>query len=150
MLSLLVGLFFLSTHNMNFPTERLASLFPAKSDTKHGPNSVLARGAPLRPAVREKLHPFLATILPSAHLSRWMIFNSPLRGQTACTTGFSVHSSTPVVSFLPFFISVFLLLSHGNSPRHSTPVFFPSINRNSLGDPASVGVVIRTGISLDC
>lgn len=50
--------------NMNFPTERLASLFPAKSDTKHGPNPALA--ASPRLPIREKLHPFLATIPPSA------------------------------------------------------------------------------------
>lgn len=82
--------------------KRLASLFPTKSDTKHGSNSVLTLPRP-----RKTFHPFLATILPSARLSRWMIFNSPLRGQTACTTGFLVHSSPPVVLFLPLFISVF-------------------------------------------
>lgn len=40
----------------------------------------------------------------------------------------------------------------GNNPsRHSAaPVFFPSINRNSLGDPTGVSIVIRTGISLGC
>lgn len=48
--------------NMNLPTKRLASLFPTKSDTKHNPNPVPA--APF-PPFREKLHPFLATILPS-------------------------------------------------------------------------------------
>jgi len=47
---------------------------------------------------------------------------------------------------LSFFFSLSSTLS-ATLPVHSTLVFFPSINHNSLGDPAGVGVVIWTGIS---
>lgn len=85
--------------------------------------------------------PFAKNFIPfsqlfcRACLSRWLIFNSPLRGQTACTTGFLVHSSITGVPALPFSPPSLT----GNPSRHSTPVFFPSINRNSLGDSAGVG-----------
>lgn len=59
------------------------------------PQSPIRNTAPPRPTIREKLHPFLATIPPSARFSRWLIFNSPLRGQTTCATGFLAHSSPP-------------------------------------------------------
>jgi len=130
----------LDRRNMNLPGRRLTSLFSAKFDTKHGPQPFPYASSHF--TVREKLHPFLATI-PRVRPSRWLIFNSLLREQTARTASFPTQSEHPRV---PPLLSLVLL----NPPRHSTPAFFPSINRNSLGDPAGVGVVIRTGISLDC
>lgn len=98
----------------------------------------------LHSAIREKLHPFLATIPPSASRGGWfsILLSSRTNRLHHRLPGALKHPQRSRPPFPSF--------SHGNPSRHSTPAFFPSINRNSLGDSAGVGVVIRTGISLDC
>lgn len=127
--------------NMNFPAKWLPSLFHVKSDTKRGFDPPLA----------------LYSIPPSA--KNFIPFLQLFRRAPLAVADFQFSSSRTnrLHHRLPGALKhprrsrpPFLSFSHGNPSRHSTPAFFPSINRNSLGDSTGVGVVIRTGISLDC
>lgn len=114
----------------------------------------------LSSSTRENFAPFAQLFRRArARLLRCLIFNSPVRGQTTGVRGEGGLSgallSTPGAPFCPpsylsFSLARSPFLGGNPSRRSAAPAFFPSINRNSLGDPTDVSVVIRTGISLDC
>lgn len=128
--------------NMNFPAKWLPSLFRVKSDTK--------RGFDPPPLALYSIPPSAKNFIPFSQLFR----RAPL---AVADFQFSSSRTNRLHHRLPGALEhprrsypLFFSSSHGNPFRHSTLAFFPSINRNSLGDSAGVGVVIRTGISLDC
>lgn len=84
---------------------------------KRGPSSLLARFRPI--FTRRKLASSLShNYFCHQASSRWLIFNSPLRGQTTCTISSLMHSSTRGVLFSYL---------HTPSSRQPLPSIHPGI-----------------------